>query len=223
MKGIQAVAVGFIQLCQLVQKTDSSGLIPGKHFADHKCSVYGILVPHIGAGKISIGFFESADIGILLALGFQHSDLFSDELKACQHIDTANPVMGGNPLCHVAGNDGLYKHRILRHTPQSDAAAANIIQQKHSCLVAGQKYIFSILVLYCNSHSVTVRVGGQQQICLALFGILHSQGHSFPDLRIGIGAGREVSIRLFLFLYYGNVGIAAFSQGPQHRLQAGSV
>ena len=43
------------------------------------------------------------------------------------------------------------------------------------------------------------------------------------DLRIGIGTGGEVTVRLFLFFYYRNVSVTGFFQSTQHRLQASPV
>ena len=104
-----------------------------------------------------------------------------------------------------------------------DTLAADIIQQQHTGLVAGQQLVLPCLVLDGDAHTVAVRVGCQQQVGVALLGILHTQCHSLFDFRVGIRAGGEISVRLLLLLDHGDVGIAHFFQGAGHRLQAGAV
>ena len=53
--------------------------------------------------------------------------------------------------------------------------------------------------------------------------ILHAQRHSLFDFRVGVRAGREVSVRLLLFLDHGDVGVAHLLQGAGHGLQAGAI
>ena len=104
-----------------------------------------------------------------------------------------------------------------------DALAANVVQQQHTRLVAGQQLVLPCLVLDSNAHTVAVGVSCQQQVGVALLGILHAQCHSLFDLRVGIRAGREVSVRLLLFLNHGDVGVAHLLQSAGHRLQASAV
>ena len=131
--------------------------------------------------------------------------------------------MGSDLLAHVHGDDGLDHDRIGRHLAVLDALAANVVQQQHTRLVAGQQLVLPCLVLDGDAHTVTVGVGSQQQVGVALLGILHAQCHSFLDLRVGIRAGREVSVRLLLLLDHRDVGVAHLLQGAGHRLQASAV
>ena len=101
--------------------------------------------------------------------------------------------------------------------------AANIIQQKHTRLVASQQLILSCLVLDGNAHTVTVWISRQQQVGVALLGILHTQCHSLFDLRVGVRAGREASVRLLLLFDHGDVSVAHLLQSACHRLQASAV
>ena len=87
--------------------------------------------------------------------------------------------------------------------------AADIIQQQHTRLVAGQQLVLPCLILDSDAHTVTVGVSCQQQVSVALLGILHAQRHSLFDLRVGVRAGREVSVRLLLLFDHGDVGVSS--------------
>ena len=82
--------------------------------------------------------------------------------------------MGSNLLAHIHGNDRLDHDRVGRHLTVLDALAANIIQQQHTGLIAGQQLVLPCLVLDGDTHTVTVGVGRQQQVGITLFGILHA-------------------------------------------------
>ena len=90
------------------------------------------------------------------------------------------------------------------------ALATNIIQQQHTRLVASQQLVLPCLVLDSDPHTVTVGVGRQQQVSIALLGILHAQCHGFLDFRVGVWAGREVAVRLLLLLDHRDVGVTHF-------------
>ena len=131
--------------------------------------------------------------------------------------------MGGDLFAHVHRHDGLDHDRVGRHPAVLDALAANVVQQQHTGLVAGQQLVLPCLVLDGDAHTVAVGVGRQQQVGVALLGILHAQCHGFLDLRVGVRAGREVAIRLLLLLDHRDVGVAHLLQGAGHGLQAGAV
>lgn len=111
-------------------------------------------------------------------------------------------------LAHIHGDNGLDHDGVCRHLAVLDTLAADVVQQQHPRLVAGQKFILPCLVLHCNAHAVAVRVGRQQQVGVALLGILHAQCHSLFDFRIGVRAGGEISVRLLLLLDHGDIGVA---------------
>ena len=131
--------------------------------------------------------------------------------------------MGSNLFAHIHGNDCLYHNRVRRHLAVLYTLTANIIQQQHTRLVAGQQLVLPCLVLDGDTHTVTVGVGRQQQVSITLLGILHAQCHGFLDFRVGVRAGREVAVRLLLLLDHRDVGVAHFLQGAGHRLQPGAV
>ena len=70
--------------------------------------------------------------------------------------------MGSNLLAHIHSDDCLDHDRVSRHLAVFDTLAANIIQQQHTGLVAGQQLVLPCLVLDSNAHTVTVGVGSQQ-------------------------------------------------------------
>ena len=128
-----------------------------------------------------------------------------------------------DPLRHVDGHDGLHADRILRHGSRLFSARADKVKEQHAGLVAGEKHVLASLVPDGNSHPVAVRVRRQQKVRLILLRILHAQLHGLADFRVRIGAGREISVRLFLFFYYCDVGKTRLLQRAEHRLQARAV
>ena len=117
--------------------------------------------------------------------------------------------MGSDLLAHVHGDARLDHDRVGRHLAVLHTLAADIIQQQHTRLVAGQQLVLPCLVLDSDAHTVTVGVSCQQQVSVALLGILHAQRHSLFDLRVGVRAGREVSVRLLLLFDHGDVGVSS--------------
>ena len=131
--------------------------------------------------------------------------------------------MRSDLLAHIHGDDRLDHDWVSGHLAMLHTLATNIIQQQHTGLVTGQQLILACLVLDSDAHTVTVGVGCQQQVGMALLGILHAQCHGFLDLRVGVRAGREVAIRLLLLLDHRDVGVAHLLQGAGHRLQTGAI
>ena len=223
VQGVQAVAIGLVQLVQLIQQADALGGVVAEHLADHVSTVHAVLIADVGAGQVAVAFLKAKYITVCLALLFQLADLLTDKLEAGQHIDSTQTIMGGDLFAHVHCDDGLDHDRVSRHLAVLYALAANVIQQQHTGLVAGQQLVLACLVLDGDAHAVTVRVGGKQQVGVALLGILHAQCHSLFDLRVGIRAGREIAVRLLLLLDHRNVGVAHLLQGAGHGLQTGAV
>ena len=100
---------------------------------------------------------------------------------------------------------------------------ADVIQQQYSGLVAGKEHIRPFFVFDGNAHPVAVRVGGQQQVGVVLPGIAQAQLHGLPNLRVGIGAGGEIAVRLRLLRHHRHIGVAHFGKGPQHRPSSRAV
>ena len=218
VQGIEAVAIGFVQLLQLLQKADAPGGIVAEHFADHVRAVYAVLVPDVGAGEVAIAFLKAKNVAIRPALLFQLADLLADKLETRQHIHGSDTVVPGNLFSHIHGDNGFDHHGIGRHFAMLDALAANIVQQQEPRFIAGEQLIVPLGSFHGNAHPVAIRVRSQQQIRLASAGIFHAQGHGFPNLRVGIGAGGEIAVRLLLLRHHGDVGIAHLPKGPGDRL-----
>ena len=67
--------------------------------------------------------------------------------------------MGGDLLAHIHGDDRLDHDRVGRHLAVLYTLAANVIQQQHTGLVAGQQFVLSRLVLDGDAYTVTIGVG----------------------------------------------------------------
>ena len=223
MQSVQAVTICLIQFIQLVQQADALGGIVAEHLTDHIRPIHAILVTNVRAGQITIAFFEAEHITVCFPQLFQLANLLADELKAGQHVDSTQSVMGGNLLAHIHRHDSLDHDRVGRHLTVLDALTANVIQQQHTCLVAGQQLILPSPILDSNTHTVTIRVSCQQQVSVALPGILHAQCHCFLDLRIRVRTGRKVSVWLLLLLDHRNVSVTHLLQGAGHWLQPRTI
>ena len=223
MEGIEAVAIGFVQLFQLLQQAQAPGGVEAKHLANHIGTVDTILIPDIGTGEVAVAFFKAEHIAVGPALPFQGTDLLADELKARQYIPGFQAVMLRNALGQVHGHDGFHQDRVLWHFPVAGPLGADIVQQQQAHLIAGQELIVSHGILHRNAHPVTIRVCGKKQIRVVFLCVFHAQSHGFPDFRVGIGAGGEMAIRPGLLRYHGNIGVAHFLQSPGHGLQAAAI
>ena len=76
VQGVQAVAVGLVQLLQLVQQADALGGIVAEHLADHIGAVHAVLVADVGAGQIAIALLKAEHIAVGPALLFQLADIY---------------------------------------------------------------------------------------------------------------------------------------------------
>ena len=223
MEGVAAVTIFSVKLQQLIRKPNAPGGVVAEHFTDHIGSPHTVLIPDIGAGQVAIALFKAEDIALFLALGFQQANLFADILEARQHIAGFQAIMGGDPLRQIHGDDGLDHHRLFRHFAVLCPLGADVVQQQNARLVAGKEHILPFFVFDRNAHPVAVRVGGQQQVRIVPLSVLKAQLHGLPNLRVGIGAGGEIAVRLRLLRHHRHIGVAHFGKGPQHRPSSRAV
>ena len=162
MQGVQAVAIGLVQLVQLIQQADALGGVVAEHLADHIGTVHTVLIADVGAGQVAVAFLKAEHIAVCPALLFQLANLLTDKLESRQHIDCPQTIMGGNLFPHIHRHDGLNHDRVGGHLAVLDTLVANVIQQQHTCLVARQQLVLPCLVLDGDAHTVTVGVGGKQ-------------------------------------------------------------
>ncbi len=131
-------------------------------------------------------------------------------------------------LCHfvgqVGGDNGLDRHRVLRHFAFFYAALGDEVQQQHADLVAAEQLeLAGLCVLHSNANTVAVRVGGQQQVRLHLFAQLQALLQRFPNFRVRVGAGGEVAVRHLLLLNDGHVLDADAVEDGGDAASAGAV
>ena len=220
MEGIAAVAIALVQLRQLIRKPDAPGCVEAEHFTDHHGTVHTVLVPDISAGEVTVALLEAEEIASFLPGLFQQADLLADVFKARKDVSRFHAIVLRNALCQIYGNDGFYQHGILRHFAVLLLLGTEIVQQQQTHLIAGEEHIVPLGVFHGDTYPVAVRIRSQQQIRVLFPGVPQAQLHGLPNFRVGIGAGGEPAVRLFLLLHHGDVGIAQFLQGPKHRLPA---
>ena len=128
MQGVQAVAIGLVQLVQLIQQADALGGVVAEHLADHVSTVHAVLIADVGAGQVAVAFLKAEHIAVCPALLFQLANLLTDKLESRQHIDCPQTIMGGNLFPHIHRHDGLNHDRVGGHLAVFHTLAANIIQ-----------------------------------------------------------------------------------------------
>ena len=128
MQGVQAVAIGLVQLVQLIQQADALGGVVAEHLADHVSTVHSILVADVGAGQVAVAFLKAEHIAVCPALLFQLANLLTDKLESRQHIDCPQTIMGSDLLAHIHRHDGFDHNRVSGHLAVFHTLAANIIQ-----------------------------------------------------------------------------------------------
>ena len=75
--------------------------------------------------------------------------------------------------------------------------SGNKVQEHYAHLVAGHEHILALLV-HGYAHPVAVGVCGQEQVRLYLFAEFKALLQRFPDFRVRVRAGGEVSVRVLL-------------------------
>ena len=131
--------------------------------------------------------------------------------------------MLGHLVGQRGGDDGLAHDGVLGHGPLLDAARADVVQQQHAHLVAGEQLIAAVLALDGNAHAVGVGVGGQHQVSAGLLCQLQAEAQGLEDLGVGVRAGGEIAVRLLLLGHDGDVGDADVLQHMGDGHQAGAV
>src|SRR5699024_11143137 len=75
VEGVQAVAVGLVQLIQLIQQANALDGVVAEHLADQVSAVDTVLIADVAAGQVAVALFETEDIAVSLALLLQQADL----------------------------------------------------------------------------------------------------------------------------------------------------
>ena len=149
--------------------------------------------------------------------------MITDPLKARQYIAHFYAIAGGHRIGQRGGDDGLDRHRILGHGAGFNPALADVVQQQNADLIAGNQLIASVGAANGDAHPVCVRVRCQHQVCIVLLRQFQTQPQGFKNLRVGVGAGGEVAVRVLLLGDNGNVVNADVMEHPGHGHQAGAV
>ena len=222
MQGVLAVTEGLVELIELVQQGDAAGFVICKHLADHEGSIHGVLIPDIGTREVAIGFLKAEDEIRLSPLFFQAADHLADELEPGEDVNGFHPVMCGDFFRKVHRDDGFDEDGVQRHLAVLEALGTYKVEQKEANLVAREEAV----TLRCgnsDSAAVTIRVGGKEEVRSRFFAEAEAELHGLADFRVGIGAGREGAVRLFLLGDDANVGEPGFAQGAGDGFEASAV
>ena len=130
-------------------------------------------------------------------------------------------------LCYCVsqrcGYDGFNSHCLLRHGAFLDTACADVVEKKYAYFVSAYQLIGTIRTLHGDTYTVGIGICCQHQVSACLFGKIQSQFQSGKDLRIGIAAGGEITVGIFLFRNDGHVGNTDVFQYLSNRNETGTV
>ena len=135
--------------------------VVGGHLADQHGADDGILVADIRPGEVAVAFLKAEDEAVDLTGGFETGDLVADPLEAGEYVAAFNAVMGSDRIGQRGRDDGLAHDRVLGHGALFDAARADVVEQQHADLVAGQQLIAAVLAL--DGDADAVGVGGRSR------------------------------------------------------------
>ena len=201
--------------------TDAS--VVCRHLADQHGSDDRILVTHIGACKVSVALLKAENETIHLAVRLKLRDLVADPLEAGQGLSELHSVMLRHQIGQRRGNDGLDRNRFLRHGSLLDPARADIVEKKDAHLIAGDQLVGTVRAFHGDTDTVRVRVGRKHQIRSGLLRQFQAFLQGSENLRIRVGTGGEISVRILLFRNDRDVFDSDILQDSGNRYQAGAV
>ena len=101
--------------------------------------------------------------------------------------------------------------------------AADEVEKENSHFVARYELVLAAAILDRDAAPVAVGVRREEQVSACLCRILHAELHRLFDLRVRIGAGREVAVRLLLLCYYRDIRKARLLKSSRYRLESCAV
>ena len=131
--------------------------------------------------------------------------------------------MLGDCIGQRCGNDRLHSDRLRRHGTLLDAACADVIEEQHAHLVTGNELIGAVRTLHSDADTVCIRVGREHQVSAGLLRELEALLQCVENLRVRIGAGGKVAVRILLLRYDRDVVNADVVQYAGDRNEAGAV
>ena len=66
----------------------------------------------------------------------------------------------------------------------------------------------AVLIFHADAETVCIRIGGQNQICVDLFGQFKPQSEGLICFRVRVAHGREITVRQLLLFYHMNLSKA---------------
>ena len=174
------------------------------------------------AREVAVAFLETEDETIRPAGVGQLGDDIADVLETRQATAQLEAVFRSQRIDHGRRHDGRHGHLAGEVLPALDAHAADVVEQQHAHLVAGQKRVV-VAVLAGHAHAVGIGVGCQQQVGVHLLAQVDAALHGLANLRVRIRAGGEVPVGLLLLGHHGDVGDARAREHGGHRDQARAV
>ena len=160
-KIVPVVAVFLIQTVDRVAEIHTLLRVVGGSLHDEKRRVDCVLVAYMCAGKVAVALLEAENVPGFFSRRLEVSDLLADELKAREDAPELHTVALGHRVDHICRNDRRHSHRSFGHMAVCDTALADIVQQDHTHLVAGNEPVAALVVGNGRTAAVAVRVGAK--------------------------------------------------------------
>ena len=101
---------------------------------------------------------------------------------------------------------------VLGHCALLDAARADVVEQQSAHLIAGDQLVGAVRALHGDTDAVCIGIGCQHKVCADFLGQIQALFKSSEDLGVGIRAGGEIAVGIFLLGNDGNIGNAHILQ-----------
>ena len=185
--------------------------------------IASLFVTDIRASQIAVALFETEDEAVDFACCLELCDLVADPLESCQGLTKLDAVVLGDLLSQRSGDDGHDSDGVLGHCALLDAACADVVEQQSTHLVTGDQLIGAVRAFHGDTDTVCVGVGCQHEVCADFLRQIQALFKSSEDLGVGIGAGGEIAVRIFLLGNDGDIGDAHILEDAGHGDEAGAV
>ena len=113
------------------------------------------------AGKVAVALLEAENVPGFFSRRLEVPDLLADELKSREDAPELHAVSLGHRVDHIRRNDRRHGYGLFGHVTVRDAALADIIEQDHTHLVAGNEPVAALVVGNGRAAAVAVRVGAK--------------------------------------------------------------
>ena len=159
--------------------------------ADKADGGWAVLVPDLVEGQESERLFAATDV-LLHALIL--ADLVGNPLEACVAVAQLHAVLLGNLGDDLSGDDGLYEKLVALQLAELLLVGDDVPAEHHAGLVAVEYLPLALGIAADDGQTVSIWVGGDDQISIKPCAELHAECHGFRILGVGADNGGEIAV-----------------------------